>query len=305
MLWVCIQHTENSMKADIWRELYHIVMDLSKRLPRGSRRVPDWLVVLTFLWAALNESPVSWSVQRRNWPVWCQRLIRQVPSSTTMSRRLRHASVLAFLDAVLQEAQKDLPSTIYRMIDGKPLPIGGSSGDRQAGYGRAAASKARGYKLHSLLDSSGKVVAWRIAPMNVPEQRMAARLLRDATEAGYDLADSNYDSNQLCGIARQHGSQLVAPRRRPGTGLGRGRNRHDPARLRGIAMTEGPSPFGRALLRERSAIERAFGNMTSFGGGLGPLPAWVRTHRRVHRWVAAKLAINAVRMCLLRRAKAA
>lgn len=293
------------MKADIWRELYRIVMDLSKRLPRGSRRMPDWLVVLTLLWAAINDSPLSWAAQRRHWPVWCQRLIRSVPSSTTMSRRLRRPSVLAFLDAVLREAQRDLPSTLYRMIDGKPLPIGACTGDRQAGFGRAAGGKAKGYKLHYLLDSSGKVVAWRVAPMNVPEQRMAMRLLRDATDAGYDLADSNYDSNQLCGMARQHGAQLVMPRRRPGTGLGRGPSRHDPARLRSIAMTEGPSPFGRDLLRERSAIERAFGNLTSFGGGLGPLPAWVRTHRRVHRWVAAKLAINAVRMLLLRNAEAA
>lgn len=293
------------MKADIWRELYHIVMRLSRQRPRGSRRVPDWLVVLTFLWAAINESPVSWAVQRRHWPVWCQRLIRSMPSSTTMSRRLRRPSVLAFLDAVLQEAQKDLPSTLFRMIDGKPLPIGGCTGDRQAGFGRAAGTKANGYKLHSLLDSSGKVVGWRLAPMNVPEQRMAARLLRDATQAGYDVCDSNYDSNQLYGMARQHGAQIVAPRRRPGTGLGKGRGRHDPARLRSIAMTEGPSPFGRTLLHQRAAIERAFGNLTSFGGGLGPLPAWVRTYKRVHRWVAAKLAINAVRMLLLRRAKAA
>lgn len=293
------------MKTEIWRELYRIVMDLSKRLPRGSRRVPDWLVVLTLLWAAINDSPVSWGVQRRHWPVWCQRYIERVPSSTTMSRRLRSPSVLAFLDAVLQEAQMDLPITLSRYIDGKPLPIGGCTGDKQAGYGRAASGKAKGYKLHYQQDSSDRILGWRVAAMNVPEQRMAARLLRDTPAPGYQLADGNYDSNELYGRARQNGAQLVAPRRRPGTGLGKGRNRHDPARLRSVQMTEGPSPFGRALLRERSAIERSFGSMTCFGGGLGPLPAWVRTHRRVHRWVAAKLAINAVRMLLLRRARAA
>src|SRR5262245_12036594 len=31
-------------------------------------------------------------------------------------------------------------------------------------------------------------------------------------------------------------------------------------------------------------------------GGLGPLPAWVRRHHRVHRWVWAKLIINGVRV---------
>jgi hypothetical protein len=306
MLQCAIKHTESSMKADIWNELYRIVKDLSKRLPRGSRRVPDWLIVLTFLWAALNDSPVSWAVQRRHWPLWCQRIIKRVPSSTTMSRRLRRPGVLAFLSAVLEEAQKDLPVTLYRTIDGKPLVIGGGSGDRHGRYGRAVGGKARGYKLHLLLDSSEKILAWRIAGMNEPEQEMAARLLRDAQGAGYCLADSNYNSNELFGRARQHDLQLVARRRRRGKGGKRkGRHAHDPARLRSMELTEGPSEFGRSLLHERDAIERYLGNLTSFGGGLGPLPAWVRTWPRVHRWVSAKLAINAVRMLLRRKRRAA
>ncbi len=309
MLYVCDQHTENSMKTEIWNQLYRLVIDLSSRLPRGSRRIPDWLIVLTFLWTAINDSPVSWGVQRRHWPLWCQRLIKHVPSSTTMSRRLRNPSVLAFLAAVFEEAQRDLEATLYCMIDGKPLPIGGNSGDAQAGYGRAAGGKAKGYKLHVLLSSSGKTLGWRVAGMHVAEQEMAARLLRDASAPGYCLGDVNYNSNELFGRAAQNGMQLVARRRRRGKnkvqGLGRGRKRHTPARLRSMELTEGPSEFGRSLLRERNAIERSFGNLTSFGGGLGPLPAWVRTWRRVHRWVSAKLAINAVRMLLLRRASAA
>jgi hypothetical protein len=35
---------------------------------------------------------------------------------------------------------------------------------------------------------------------------------------------------------------------------------------------------------------------SSFGGGLGPLPAWVRRQRRVGRRVWAKLLINGVRV---------
>lgn len=290
------------MKTDVWNRLYRIVKDLAESRPRGSRRVPDWLIVLTHLWSAVNDMPTSWAVERRYWPLWCQKLITSVPSSTTMSRRLKSTSVLEFLGAVLVEAQADLPVTLWRMVDGKPLPIGGGSGDKQAGYGRAVGGKAKGYKLHVLLDSSGKILGWRVAPMNVPEQRMAARLLRDADGEGYCVADGNFDSNELCGRARTTRVQMVTPRRRLG---GLGRRRQDPARLRSVQMTEGPSDFGRELLHERDAIERAFGNMTSFGGGLGPLPAWVRTWRRVHRWVAAKLAIYAVRALLRREARAA
>jgi hypothetical protein len=39
---------------------------------------------------------------------------------------------------------------------------------------------------------------------------------------------------------------------------------------------------------------------TSFAGGLGPLPAWVRRLPRVRTWVWAKLLINAVRIWRIR-----
>jgi hypothetical protein len=55
-------------------------------------------------------------------------------------------------------------------------------------------------------------------------------------------------------------------------------------------------PFGQDLYRLRIGIEEAFGNATSFGGGLSPLPAWVRGLDRVRTWVWAKLLINAARV---------
>jgi hypothetical protein len=38
--------------------------------------------------------------------------------------------------------------------------------------------------------------------------------------------------------------------------------------------------------------------LVSWGGGLTGLPAWVRTHRRVHRWVQAKLVLSALKQQL-------
>lgn len=55
-------------------------------------------------------------------------------------------------------------------------------------------------------------------------------------------------------------------------------------------------PFGKRLHGLRGAIERDYGNATSFGGGLAPLPAWVRGLHRVRTWVWAKLLINAARI---------
>jgi hypothetical protein len=59
-----------------------------------------------------------------------------------------------------------------------------------------------------------------------------------------------------------------------------------------MALTEGPfKAFAQQLLRDRSEIERQFGNLVNWGGGLNGLPSWVRTHRRVRRWVQAKLVL--------------
>jgi len=45
----------------------------------------------------------------------------------------------------------------------------------------------------------------------------------------------------------------------------------------------------------RAQVDRVFGWPSRFGGGLSPLPVWVWTPARVHRWVAAKLILYPVR----------
>ena len=181
-------------------------------------------------------------------------------------------------------------------LDGKPLAISGCSKDRQAGYGRAAGGKAKGYKLHALVSLEGTVAAWRVAPMNKDEREMARRLLGRTEVKGYVLADSNYDSNPLHAVCGERGDlQLVAPPRY-GFCTGRGHRRQTPGRLRSIALLSNPqSPFGRELHDQRDSIERFYGNLTNWGGGLSGLPPWIRTHRRVHRWVQAKLILTALR----------
>jgi hypothetical protein len=288
------------MQTRRWAELYRIVGVTGAELPRGSRRFADRVIVLVLLWAAFQHKPISWAVRRCNWPVWMQRLLPVLPSSTTMSRRLRRASVRVFLDRLLVNAQGNAPMSLLRVIDGTALEIRGHSKDHQAGYGFGSGRKGKGYKLHVLLESSGKVVDWRIAPMNVNEQQMAKRMLLRTEEMVYLVADGEYDSNRLHRIVASKGGQLVAPRRKNTKGLGH--IRHASGRLRALAMLEGPSPFGRDLLRARSAIERFFGNADSHSEALGELPAWVRTHHRVRNWVHAKLIINAVRITALGKA---
>ncbi len=122
---------------------------------------------------------------------------------------------------------------------------------------------------------------------------MARRLLQAAPAEvqGYVVADANYDSNPLHALCDQRGNLQLVTRRRYGPGHGTGHKKQTAGRLRSIALTESPFPdFAAQLLKDRAAIERQFGNLTNWGGGLSGLPAWVRTHRRVQvKLVLARL----------------
>jgi hypothetical protein len=180
---------------------------------------------------------------------------------------------------------------LIRIIDGKPLEVSNVSKDPDAGYGRSAGGKHKGYKLHVVHAGGPTPLAWGLAPINTSEKVMAAKLIPALPGEGYLLGDTEYDTNPLHDLAHEAGHQIVAPRRRRAKGLGH--HRHSPYRLRSIALLQ--SRFGRALLRYRRQIEREFGNLVSFGGGLTCLPAWVRRFNRVRNWVHAKILINAVR----------
>ena len=138
--------------------------------------------------------------------------------------------------------------------------------------------------------------AWEIAAMSVSEKRVARKLIPQLRGRGCLLGDSQYDVSYLYDLAAKHGYQLLAPRRRPGTSLGH--HYQSPHRIHAIQVMEGRE--GKDILQRRNAIERTFGNWTSFGGGLCPLPAWVRRPHRVELWTHAKLLVNAARITKIR-----
>lgn len=280
------------MEGQLYRTIVALVRKTGKRCQRPRETFSDADIVCVFYWAVIHDRPIRWACELRNWPPYGR---RRLPSNSTMSRRLRTLRVRALLQELERRVTQPTGQGMYWIIDGKPLTIGGCSKDRQSGYGRAARGLARGYKIHAILNPFGKIAAWRLAPMNVDERKMAERLLRNTPLQGYLAADANYDSNTLHRIARQQKNlQLVAPRRH-GPDKKVGHRAQSPGRLRSIALLENPYPaFGRQLLKHRSAIERTYGNLTNWGGGLTGLPPWVRTHRRVHRWVQAKLVLTAL-----------
>ena len=282
------------MEGQLWSLIVAVLAMIDKRWKRANQDFSDEEIVKVFYWSVIHDRPVSWACERRNWPLHMRR--RPLPSNTTMSRRLRSPSVVALLDALERRVCAPREQHLYWMIDGKPLAISGCSKDRQAGYGRAARCKAKGYKIHAIVAADGSLANWRIAPMNKDERVMAERLLKTTDLAGYITADANYDSNKIHKICDARGNRQFVSPRRYGPGRKVGHRAQSPGRLRSIALLENPEPrFGRRLLKDRAAIERHFGNATNWGGGLTHLPPWARTHRRVRSWVQAKLALTALR----------
>ncbi len=280
------------MERQIWKAIVKVIgeVDKSRFNPKVTFRAST--IVQVWMWAVVNDRPVRWAVQQKNWPPCEQRWAK--PSNTTMSRRLRSNTVKTILQQIEQRVLRPTENhNMVWMIDGKPLVISGGSKDKQAGYGRAAGGKAKGYKIHVMVGSDGSIAQWRVAPMNKDERVMAGRMLKQTNIQGYLLADSNYDSNKLHAACDKKGNlQMVAPRRY-GSDKGLGHRKHSPGRMRSKALLEDPhNEFGQQLLSQRDEIERYYGHLSNWGGGLTHLPPWARTHRRVHRWIQAKLIIN-------------
>lgn len=281
------------MERERWWILYHLACQLSRHWPFGSR-YSTACIVGVFLWAVLHDRPVCWACQAANWPA--QRPFRKLPSQSTMSRRLQSDAVQQLLKLMESQVRaataRGSPEEATRIIDAKPLAVGGCSHDPQARWGRASGGLAKGYKLYAVWGASAVPDAWRIAPMNVSEKTMAERLLSRLAGHGYLLADSQYDSNKLYDLAFERGFRLLAPRRKKGDF---GRHYLSPHRLLAVVLLE-QTDYYREFHRQRTGIERRFGNLTSFSGGLAPLPSWVRRLSRVQLWVQAKLLINAIRI---------
>ena len=212
-----------------------------------------------------------------------------------MSRRLQTTEVHKLL-ASMEDQLAALESGGFVMfVDGKPLLVGSHSKDPDAPWGRVRRGWAKGYKFHAVYGPANVPLSWELTPLNEAEPSVAARLISSSRGGeGYILGDSSYDSNPLHDIALANGCQLVAQRKRPDSGLGH--RRHSPGRLRSITLLG--QEFGQALYAFRERVEQKFACLTNHGGGLAPLPNWVRGLPRVRQWVQAKILIHATYVSL-------
>ena len=296
------------MERELWSELSQAVSEVAARWVEPSRRYthPTALIVRVHLWSALHDRPTCRACEAANWDARTRP--QRLPDQSTVSRRKRAESFGRFMDAVGGRLAGRPTRSLVKRVDGKALPVAvaAHSTDRDAAWGRGAGQLARGYKLHAVWADRPMPEQWAVTPLNVCERRMARRMLRrlGGGGAGYLLGDGYFDDSGLHDEAAAAGHQLVAPRRASSRGKGLGHCYQSPRRLRSIDLTEPPAGinrFGPSLRRQRVQVERDFGNLTSFGGGLAALPSWVRRIWRARAWVHAKLLVNAARIRCRRR----
>jgi len=277
------------MESELWNGVYNILVEIGKQIRLPHKQFSDWWIAAVFMWAVIHERPVKWACDSRNWPI--TERYRQFPSPATMCRRLRTLSVQQLLQTVEQSVRQRFNCSWCKWIDALPLPIGGSTADPDARYGRAANIMAKGYKLHAICDSLAGIEIWNIQPMNVNEKPVATTMVQLLKGEGYLVGDGEYDSSNLYDAVAAVGFQLVAPKRK---GQGLGYHYQSPHRLRAIELQQ--HTFGQYLLHQRAGIDRFFGQWGNYGAGLKPLPHWVRRPWRVRLWIQGKIILNSVRL---------
>ena len=278
------------MERELWWRLYRHLRGAARDVDQEYVQHHPRVIAAVLVWAARHDRPLAWACRAGSW----RGRLRPdpLPDPSTVSRRLRRTGFLVFANRLGERLRGAGPPAYFLIADGKPLVVGTHSKDRDARPGRVSGGFARGYRLHALWGDRALPEAWSVTGLSEYEGAEAERLLAQVRGCGYLLADGGYEASRVYDAAAAAGYQLVAPPDGRDTGGGhRYQSRH---RLRALGMFA--DGFGWRLLAGRGAIERRFGNLTAFGGGLSGLPAWVRRLGRVTRWVWAKLAINAARI---------
>lgn len=280
------------MSSQEWKTVYHTIRLVNRSVAPEGRRpsYPDTLIVAMYMWCVWNDRPLCWAADRANYTSVFRP--RRLPSRSQFCRRIKTRRCQALLQRVSDRLADDDMSESPRiaLMDGRAFCVRDHSTDPDAKTGYASGGFARGYKLHAIARENGRFTDIRVTPMNVSEKRVARELIAQGQDIGILLADQGYESGSLYDHAREHGVILMTPLSK---NAGGGHRPQSKARLFAKKLWD---YGGEVLYRRRDAIERFFSQLSSFGGGLAPLPPWVRRLERVERWITAKVLIYHARL---------
>ena len=279
------------MDSHGWQIVYAMVRMVDRMIPKSGRKKPysDVLIVGMYLWACGHDRPQGWACKRSSY--YGKFRPMELPCEGHFSRRIRSdrcQQVLCAVEVRLAEADIGTPVSF---LDARPLVVGPCSKDPEAKGGRISGGFARGYKLHAIVSEDLRLRTWCVTPLNESEPKVAETLIPSTRLGTWLLADGNYDSGTLYDLAEEQRCQFLTPLPE---NAGEGHRLQSASRLRAVKLWD--EGAAEPIYRRRTGVERCFGHQCSFGGGLAPLPAWVRTLQRVQRWVLAKLIIYHARL---------
>lgn len=277
-----------------WRVLYEAICKAAS-LSQGGRRwtYTDRLIVAMYFWAVRHDRAMMWACDRKNYTSVFRP--RRLPSVSQFHRRVKSPAVQAILQRINDQLAGTDTQTSMLIVDGKPLTINSVSRDPDARWGHTFGNHmGKGYKLHAFVSEDQRILCWCVRPLNEYEPHVATLMLGHLAPAGERtlvLADGNYDTHDFYKAVGATGAKLLTnlrrePAKHPVTLRQMGKDRREALRLHEINR-----PLVRMVMKNRATVERTFANATNFGGGLGPLPAFVRRLPRVRRWVGAKISL--------------
>jgi len=290
------------MDGELLRWLYHRLIHDPSLACASDCTYGDGVVLLIWFYSVLYNRSLAWAHDKRNWPLPYRK--PRFPSYSQLCKRLKWPRTQRLIEQLEQELRRRQPASGLKLVDGKPLVVGGFSKDKDATVGHVPDGYARGYRLHLVFDSLGRIEAFDVTGLHAGESTVMAKLLRHCDIRGCLIrGDSNYDSNHLYQRVARLKARLLAPRKKPFTGLGH--RKHHPDRLRAIKELEQSEQTLREHRRIRAAVERRIGHLVNLTCGLWALPPFVRRLSRVKQWVRAKILFYHLALILKRPASVA
>lgn len=285
------------MDTKIWKLICRAIRSADRRIPHTGRRpkYTDQQVVKMYLWSVGHDRPLCWACDRGHYTTIYRP--KQLPSISQFCRRVKTSRIQQLLEAVASYFLQHHAPAAVAFFDGKPLVVSEYSKDPDAKTGYADGRMRRGYKLHGFVTEDGWITKFAIHSLNVGEPNTARSLLDAISPGTLVLADGNYDSGPLYQAIAGRQSMLLT-RLRSAARAERQMRYMCPARRAAVILWENYTDACERTMKIRDKVERIFGALTCFGGGLAPLPAWVRRLPRVRRWVAAKIVIYHARLFL-------
>ena len=143
------------MDRELWASVLRVVRRAAAEVGwNGGRRrpvYPNGLIVAMYIWSVAHDRTLSWACRRGSYGS-AFRPPCTLPSVSQFSRRVRSSDCQRVLQRVHDAFAQRGRIAHVAVVDGKALPVGPSSGDRDARQGRISGAFARGYKLHALVN---------------------------------------------------------------------------------------------------------------------------------------------------------